>query len=91
MEWAFDLWDYDDVKENAEGSWRTGARGMGRALLQQAMRFLALRGAQSVAGCVDHDDPRDRDRRPAVRLLESVDFEDVDHLWSYESQRKRSH
>jgi hypothetical protein len=19
MEWAFDLWDYDDVKENAEG------------------------------------------------------------------------
>jgi ribosomal protein S18 acetylase RimI-like enzyme len=66
-------------------------RGMGRALLQQAMRFLALRGAQTVAGCVDHDDPRDRDRRPAVRLLESVGFEDVDHLWSYESPRKRSY
>jgi ribosomal protein S18 acetylase RimI-like enzyme len=64
-------------------------RGIGRSLLKQAMRFLALRGARTLAAFVDHDDPRERDRRPAIRLLESMGFEEFDHLWAFESQRRR--
>lgn len=64
-------------------------RGIGRNLLMQAMRFLALRGARTLAAFVDHDDPRERDRRPAIRLLESMGFEEFDHLWAFESQRRR--
>jgi ribosomal protein S18 acetylase RimI-like enzyme len=64
-------------------------RGIGRRLLRQAMRFLALRGARTVAAFVDHDDPRDRD--PAIlRLLASTGFQEVDRLWSYESPRRRT-
>ena len=64
-------------------------RGIGRSLLRQAMRFLALRGARTCAAFVDHDDPIERDRRPAIRLLESLGFEEFDHLWAFESQGKR--
>jgi GNAT superfamily N-acetyltransferase len=65
-------------------------RGIGRRLLRQAVRFLALRGARTVAAFVDHADPRDRDPRPILRLLGSAGFQDVDRLWSYESPRRRS-
>ena len=64
-------------------------RGIGRRLLTQAMRFLALRGARTVATFVDHDDPGERDRRPAIRLFESVGFEEFDRLWAFESGQKR--
>jgi GNAT superfamily N-acetyltransferase len=60
-------------------------RGIGRRLLLQALRFLALRGACTVAAAVD----REGDRRPALRLFASVGFEEADRLWSYESPRKR--
>jgi ribosomal protein S18 acetylase RimI-like enzyme len=63
-------------------------RGIGRRLLRQALRFLALRGATSVAAFVDHDDPRERDPRPILRLLGSAGFQEVDRLWSYESPRR---
>ncbi len=65
-------------------------RGMGRGLLLQAMRFLALRGARTVATFVDQDDPRERDRRPALRLLHSTGFREMDRLWSYELPRRRA-
>jgi len=66
-------------------------RGIGRSLLRQAMRFLALRGARTCAAFVDHDDPTERDRRPAVRLFESLGFEEFDHLWAFESQGTVKH
>lgn len=64
-------------------------RGIGRILLRQAMRFLALRGARTCAAFVDHDDPAERDRRPAIRLFESLGFEEFDHLWAFESRGRR--
>ena len=64
-------------------------RGIGRRLLRQALRFLALRGAQSVAAFVDHADPRERDPGAILRLLGSAGFQEVDRLWSYESPRRR--
>jgi len=64
-------------------------RGLGRRLLRQALRFLALHGAQTVAAFVDHADPRDRDPAPILRLLGSAGFHEVDRLWSYESPRRR--
>jgi GNAT superfamily N-acetyltransferase len=65
-------------------------QGIGRRLLRQALRFLALQGANTVAAFVDHDDPRERDPRPTLRLLGSAGFQEVDRLWSYESPRRRS-
>ena len=64
-------------------------RGIGRRLLWQALRFLALRGAQTVAALVDHADPRERDPGAILRLLGSAGFQEVDRLWSYESPRRR--
>ena len=64
-------------------------RGIGRQLLGQAMRFLASSGARTVGTFVDHDDPRERDRRPVLRLLSSAGFQEIDGLWSYESSRRR--
>jgi GNAT superfamily N-acetyltransferase len=64
-------------------------RGIGRRLLRQALRLLALRGAQTVAAFVDHADPRERDPGPILRLLGSAGFQEVDRLWSYESPRRR--
>jgi GNAT superfamily N-acetyltransferase len=61
-------------------------RGLGRRLVQQALRFLALHGASAVATFVDHDAPVDR--RPAIRLFESVGFRELDRLWSYQSPRR---
>jgi GNAT superfamily N-acetyltransferase len=63
--------------------------GIGRRLLRQALRFLALRGAQTVAAFVDHADPRERDPAAILRLLGSAGFQEVDRLWSYESPRRR--
>lgn len=59
-------------------------RSYGRALLLQAMKLLGAAGADRVILFVDHDDPSSRDRRPAIKLYESVGFRTVDHLWSYE-------
>ena len=59
-------------------------RSYGRALLLQAMKLLGSAGADRLILYVDHDDPLSRDRRPAIRLYESVGFRAVDHLWSYE-------
>jgi ribosomal protein S18 acetylase RimI-like enzyme len=64
-------------------------RGVGRRLLGQALRFLALRGAETVAAFVDHADPRERDPGAILRLLGSAGFQEVDRLWSYESPRRR--
>jgi GNAT superfamily N-acetyltransferase len=64
-------------------------RGIGRRLLRQALRFLALRGAQTVAAFVDHADPRERDPGAILRLLGTAGFQEVDRLWSYESPRRR--
>jgi ribosomal protein S18 acetylase RimI-like enzyme len=64
-------------------------RGIGRRLLRQALRFLALRGAQTVSAFVDHADPRERDPGAILRLLGSAGFQEADRLWSYESPRRR--
>jgi GNAT superfamily N-acetyltransferase len=64
-------------------------RGVGRRLLRQALRFLAMRGAETVAASVDHADPRERDPSAILRLLGSTGFQEVDRLWSYESPRRR--
>lgn len=63
----------------------------GRALLLQAMKLLGSAGADRLMLYVDHDDPSSRDRRPAIRLYESVGFRAVDHLWSYELTTSASH
>ena len=59
-------------------------RGLGRRLLAQALATLAEHGARSAMLFVDHDDPANRDRRPAIALYESMGFQVVDHLFSYE-------
>jgi ribosomal protein S18 acetylase RimI-like enzyme len=64
-------------------------RGIGRRLLRQTLRFLALRGAETVAAVVDSADPRDRDPRPVLHLLASAGFQEVDRLWAYESAHKK--
>jgi ribosomal protein S18 acetylase RimI-like enzyme len=63
--------------------------GIGRRLLRQALRFLAMRGVETVAASVDHADPRERDPSAILRLLGSAGFQEVDRLWSYESPRRR--
>jgi ribosomal protein S18 acetylase RimI-like enzyme len=64
-------------------------RGIGRRVLLQTLRFLALRGARTVAAFVDHDAGHERDRRPALRLFASVGFQEIDRLRSYESPPRR--
>ncbi|HEV7535575.1 MAG TPA: GNAT family N-acetyltransferase [Acidimicrobiia bacterium] len=58
-------------------------RGLGRQLLRAARSVLAEEGAAEVILLVDHDDPRARDRRPALELYQAEGFTVVDHLWSY--------
>ena len=58
-------------------------RGLGRQLLRAARTVLADEGAGEVVLFVDHDDPRARDRRPALELYLAEGFAVVDHLWSY--------
>jgi ribosomal protein S18 acetylase RimI-like enzyme len=65
-------------------------RGIGRRLAQQALRFLTLRGAQTVAAVVAQNEAHDHDRGSVVHLLESVGFREVDRLRSYESPKRRS-
>jgi ribosomal protein S18 acetylase RimI-like enzyme len=64
-------------------------RGIGRRLLRQAVRLLVQRGARTVAACVAHDDPKERDPQPILRLLGSTGFQEVDRLWSFESRRRQ--
>jgi ribosomal protein S18 acetylase RimI-like enzyme len=58
-------------------------RGTGRQLLRAARSLLAEAGATETILLVDHDDPAERDRRPALALYRSEGFSVVDHLWSY--------
>jgi GNAT superfamily N-acetyltransferase len=58
-------------------------RGLGRQLLRAARSVLAEEGVEEVVLFVDHDDPRARDRRPALELYLAEGFTVVDHLWSY--------
>ncbi len=59
-------------------------RGLGRQLLRAARSVLAEAGASTTSILfVDHDDPKARDRRPALELYLAEGFTVVDHLWSY--------
>jgi ribosomal protein S18 acetylase RimI-like enzyme len=58
-------------------------QGNGRQLLRAARSLLAEAGATETILLVDHDDPAERDRRPALALYRSEGFSVVDHLWSY--------
>jgi ribosomal protein S18 acetylase RimI-like enzyme len=58
-------------------------RGLGRQLLRSARSVLAEEGVADVVLFVDHDDPKVRDRRPALELYLAEGFTVVDHLWSY--------
>jgi len=58
-------------------------RGLGRQLLRAARTVLAEEAVTDVVLFVDHDDPRSRDRRPALELYRAEGFSVVDHLWSY--------
>lgn len=58
-------------------------RGLGRQLLRAARSVLADEEVADVVLFVDHDDPKARDRRPALELYLSEGFTVVDHLWSY--------
>jgi len=58
-------------------------RGLGRQLLRAARSVLAEADVADVVLFVDHDDPKARDRRPALGLYLAEGFTVVDHLWSY--------
>ena len=58
-------------------------RGLGRQLLRAARSVLSEEGVTDVVLFVDHDDPKARDRRPALELYLAEGFTVVDHLWSY--------
>jgi ribosomal protein S18 acetylase RimI-like enzyme len=58
-------------------------QGLGRQLLRAARSVLAEEGVDDVILFVDHDDPKARDRRPALELYQAEGFTVVDHLWSY--------
>jgi len=58
-------------------------RGLGRQLLRAARSVLAEEGVADVILFVDHDDPKARDRRPALELYLAEGFTVIDHLWSY--------
>jgi ribosomal protein S18 acetylase RimI-like enzyme len=65
------------VREDRRG------QGLGTRLFLQARKVLGDAGAQTVLLFVDHDDPGERDRIPAIRLYQRHGFEVIDHLWSY--------
>ncbi len=58
-------------------------KGLGKSLFRQALRLLHDVGAETVILYVDHDDPAERDRRPAIALYRAHGFQEIDHLWSY--------
>jgi ribosomal protein S18 acetylase RimI-like enzyme len=58
-------------------------QGLGRQLLRAARSVLAEEEVAEVVLFVDHDDPKTRDRRPALELYLAEGFTVVDHLWSY--------
>jgi ribosomal protein S18 acetylase RimI-like enzyme len=58
-------------------------RGHGRELLRAARHALAQAGAKETILFVDHDDPKARNRQPALELYRREGFAVVDHLWSY--------
>jgi ribosomal protein S18 acetylase RimI-like enzyme len=65
------------VREDRRG------QGLGTRLFLQARKVLGDAGAQTVLLFVDHDDPEERNRMPAIRLYQRHGFEVIDHLWSY--------
>jgi ribosomal protein S18 acetylase RimI-like enzyme len=58
-------------------------RGHGRQLLRAARQVLAEAGATETILFVDHDDPEERNRQPALELYRHEGFTVIDHLWSY--------
>jgi ribosomal protein S18 acetylase RimI-like enzyme len=62
-------------------AWRR--KGVGRALLRTLRRDLWRRGADQMVLYVDHDDPEERDRRPALRLYQAEGFKVVERPLSY--------
>jgi len=58
-------------------------QGFGRQMLRAARSVLESQGAEEVTLFVDDDDPRARDRRPALQLYASEGFKVVDRLASY--------
>lgn len=63
-------------------------KGIGRALLGQALAVLADNGAAQAILFVDDDAPGgERDRIAANRLYDAMGFVEVDRLYSYESSR----
>jgi len=57
-------------------------KGLGKSLFRQALRILHEVGAETIILYVDHDDPIERDRRPAITLYRAHGFQVIDHLWS---------
>jgi ribosomal protein S18 acetylase RimI-like enzyme len=62
-------------------------RGYGRQLLRAARHVLAEAGAKETILFVDHDDPEERNRQPALELYRNEGFTVIDHLWSYRRGR----
>ncbi|MEJ8633361.1 MULTISPECIES: GNAT family N-acetyltransferase [Streptomyces] len=64
-------------------------RGLGRAMLGNALGVLTERGADTVVLYVDDDAAAgdERDRTAAISLYESVGFAEVDRLYSYSRPR----
>lgn len=63
-------------------------RGTGRALLGAALTTLTELGAEQVILFVDDDEPdSDRDRTAANQLYDSVGFQEIDRLCSYQLSR----
>ncbi|KWX05866.1 hypothetical protein TH66_00585 [Carbonactinospora thermoautotrophica] len=64
-------------------------RGIGRALLRQALAHLAGHGAREVILYVDDDEPPggERDRTAANALYDAMGFTEVDRLHSYTRRR----
>src|SRR6266487_3509006 len=65
------------VREDRRG------HGLGTRLFLQARKLLSDAGARTMVLFVDHDDPVERDRTPAIRLYQRHGFHVIDHLWSY--------
>jgi ribosomal protein S18 acetylase RimI-like enzyme len=77
------LW-WIEVQEH----WR--GQGLGKQLLLQIRKILGDAGTQTILLYVDHDDPTERNRLPAIRLYQSQSFVVIDHLWSYKKSMSTS-
>ena len=71
----------------SSGGWRssrsTAAGGSAASCCGPPGQCWPRRASDDVVLFVDHDDPKARDRRPALELYLAEGFTVVDHLWSY--------